>query len=254
MAPFLYPESIFRGFRRGMGNQFETTRWSVVIAAGKTDTPASRGALTSLCQTYWPPLYAYARRRGYSVEDAEDMTQEFVARLIERGDLRNVAPEKGRFRSFLLAAFNHFLSDEWDKVRAEKRGGGARPIAIDTSLAESHLADDSAAALSPERAFERKWALTLLDNALSHLEDTYGNEGKSTLFGKLRFLITVDGNKVAYAKLARDLGMSDDAVKMAAHRLRKRYRDAVRAVVADTVSEQVSIEAELQDLFRALSR
>jgi RNA polymerase sigma factor (sigma-70 family) len=231
---------------------FVTTHWSVVLTAGRSDTTRARTALENLCQTYWHPLYAYVRRRGYSPEDAQDLTQEFFARLLERNAVATVAPDRGRFRSFLLASMNHFLADEWDKARAQKRGGG-RVISLDLRTAETRLDGPSARELTPEQAFERRWTITLLEQVYRKLEVAYGQEGKGKVFEVLRPALAGASRDAPYAELARRLGTSEGAVKVAVHRLRRRYRALLRDTIADTVSGPDEVEDELRYLFRTLT-
>lgn len=231
---------------------FVTTHWSVVLAAARTDTTRARGALENLCQTYWHPLYAYVRRRGYSSEDAQDLTQEFFARLLEHNAVASVAPEKGRFRSFLLASLNHFLSDEWDKSRAQKRGGG-KVIPLDLQSAEVRLGEIPVENFTPEKAFEHRWAITLLEEVYRRLGEEYRAQDKAALFETLRVTLAGKSDAAPYAELARQLGMSEGAVKVAVHRLRQRYRALLRETIADTVSGPDEIEDELRYLFRTLA-
>jgi RNA polymerase sigma factor (sigma-70 family) len=231
---------------------FVTTHWSVVLTAGRSDTPRAQAALERLCQTYWYPLYAYVRRCGRSVEDAQDLTQEFFARLLEHNRVGTARPEKGRFRSFLLAGMNRFLSDEWDKARAQKRGGG-KVTFLNLEDAETKLGKLAAETLSPEKAFERRWAITLLEQVYERLEEDYRREGKVKWFEVLRVCLARGGGAAPYAELARKLGMSDGAVKVAVHRLRHRYRQVLRETIADTVSSPEEVEDELRYLHRALA-
>jgi len=180
---------------------FVTTHWSVVLTAARSDTTRAHDALARLCQTYWHPLYAYVRRRGYSPEDAQDLTQEFFARLLERNAIATVSPEKGRFRSFLLASLNHFLSDEWDKARAQKRGAG-KIISLDTECAETWLSQQPVEQLTPEKAFELRWAITLLEQVYRRLEEEHRQQGKAELFDTLRTTLAGPGNSAPYAELA----------------------------------------------------
>lgn len=231
---------------------FVTTHWSVVLAAARSDTTRAQAALENLCQTYWHPLYAYVRRRGYSPEDAQDLTQEFFARLLERNAVTSVTPEKGRFRSFLLASMNHFLADEWDKAHAQKRGGG-KVISLDLQSAETRLGEIPAEKFTPEKAFEHRWAITLLEQVYQRLEEEYHTEGKGKLFGTLRTTLAGASDAAPYAELARELKMSEGAVKVAVHRLRQRYRALLRDTIADTVSSPDEVEDELRYLFRTLA-
>ncbi|HTY88399.1 MAG TPA: sigma-70 family RNA polymerase sigma factor [Candidatus Acidoferrum sp.] len=231
---------------------FVTTRWSVVLTAGRSQTTHAQAALEQLCQTYWHPLYAYVRRRGYPPADAEDLTQAFFARLLERNAVAGVAPERGRFRSFLLASLNHFLSDEWDKARAQKRGGG-KVISLDLQSAETQLAGISAEQFTPEKAFEHRWAITLLEQVYQSLGAEYRAQGKDKLFDALRVTLAGNSQAAPYAELARQLGLTEGAVKVAVHRLRQRYRALLRDTIADTVSGPEEVEDELRYLFRTLA-
>jgi RNA polymerase sigma factor (sigma-70 family) len=231
---------------------FVTTHWSVVLTAGRADTPSARQALETLCQTYWPPLYAYVRRRGYSPEDAQDLTQEFFAHLLQRNRVAAVHPDKGRFRSFLLASMNHFLSDEWDKARAKKRGLG-RVLSVDLQLAESRLAGSSTGDVTPEKAFDRRWAITLLEEVYKRLEDEYRQQEKAPLFDGLRGSLAGQGASASYVEIGRDLGMTEGAVKVAVHRLRHRYRELLRETIAETVAGSDEVEDELRYLQQILA-
>ena len=231
---------------------FVTTRWSVVLTAGRSDTAHAHAALEKLCRAYWFPLYAYVRRRGYSPADAEDLTQEFFARLLERNAVASVAPEKGRFRSFLLACMNHFLAEEWHKARAQKRGGG-KVIPLDLQSAETQLGEIPVENFTPEKAFEHRWAITLLEQVYQRLGTEYRAEGKAMLFDALRTTLAGASNAAPYAELARQLDMSEGAVKVAVHRLRQRYRALLRDTIADTVSGPDEVEDELCYLFRTLA-
>lgn len=224
----------------------------MVLTAGRSDTTRAHAALARLCQTYWPPLYAYVRRRGYASHDAEDLTQAFFARLLERQDLATVDPDRGRFRSYLLGAMNHFLSDEWDKARAQKRGGG-KVIHLDTAVAESVYARDYADSLTPEKLFERRWAITVLEEVQQRLRQEYEREGKAAQFEALRFSLMGERSAVPYAQLAASLNMTESAVKVSVHRLRLRYRRLLRELIAETVSTPDEIEEELSHLLRTLS-
>ena len=231
---------------------FVTTHWSVVLTAARRDTTRARAALEYLCQSYWHPLYAYLRRRGYSPEDAQDLTQEFFARLLERNAVATVAPEKGRFRSFLLASMNHFLADEWDKARAQKRGGG-KVISLDLQSAETRLGEAPAENFTPEKAFEHRWAITLLEQVYQRLGEEYREQDKAALFDTLRVTLAGKSQAAPYAELARQLKMNEGAVKVAVHRLRQRYRTLLRETIAGTVSGPDEVEDELRYLFRTLA-
>lgn len=230
---------------------FETTLWSVVARAQQNDAE-SGPALERLCRAYWYPLYAYVRRSGFSPHDAQDLTQEFFARLLARDALRNVSPEKGRFRSFLLASLKHFLSDEWDRARALKRGGGATPMSLDGMDPEARYQYEPAQEPSAEKIYERRWAMTLIGKALARLELEYGNAGRKGLFDALQSCLQSERDGGSLREIGERLGMTEGAVKVAAHRLRRRYRVLLRAEIAQTVCTEAEIEAELQDLFAAL--
>lgn len=231
---------------------FVTTHWSVVLAAGHSDTPRARDALASLCRSYWHPLYAYIRRRGHSPEDAEDLTQGFFAHLLEHNAVGKVNPEKGRFRSFLLASLNHFLADEWDKAQAQKRGAG-KVLSLDTQGAEAWLRQPASGTITPERAFELRWAITLLEQVYGRLEAEHREQGKAEWFDTLRSTLAGPGNAAPYAHLAGRLGVSEGAVKVAVHRLRQRYRTLLRETIAETVSDPGEVEEELRYLMRVLA-
>ncbi len=234
------------------GSVFVTTQWSAVLAAGRKDTTRARAALEQLCRNYWPPLYAYVRRRGFSPEDAQDLTQEFFARLLERNAVATVSPDKGRFRSFLLACMNHFLSDEWDKARAAKRGRD-KVVPLDADTAETWLSQAAAENFTPERAFELRWAITLLEQVYGRLADEHRQQGKAEQFETLRTSLAGPGSAAPYAELARKLDMSDGAVKVAVHRLRQRYRALLRETIAETVATPEEVEEELRYLMRVLA-
>jgi RNA polymerase sigma factor (sigma-70 family) len=231
---------------------FVTTHWSVVLTAGRSDTTRAQDALAKLCQIYWHPLYAYVRRRGRSPEDAQDLTQEFFARLIERNAIATVSPEKGRFRSFLLASMNHFLADEWDKSRAQKRGA-RKVISLDTQSAETWLRQQPSEGLTPEEAFELHWAITLLEQVYQRLEEEHRQQGKTEWFDVLRTALAGPGNSAPYAKLGVRLRMNEGAVKVAVHRLRQRYRALLRETIAETVASESEVEEELRYLLRVVA-
>ncbi len=233
---------------------FVTTHWSVVVAAGRNDTARARDALARLCQTYWHPLYAYVRRLGHSPPDAQDLTQEFFARLLEKNYLADADESRGRFRSFLLASLKHFLANEWHKARAQKRGGGQIPIPIDFGNAETSIGFEPADTTTAEKIYERRWALTLLDQVLRRLREEYVRDGKAKNFEQLKSTLTEASRSVAYAEIARRLDTTEGAVKVAVHRLRQRYREVLRAEIAETVASPGEVEDELRSLFAALSR
>lgn len=234
--------------------QFATTHWSMVLAAGRNDTVRSQAALERLCSIYWYPLYAFVRRQGFGAADAQDLTQSFFARLIEKQDLAGVDRAKGKFRSFLLAAMKNFLANEWDKIKAQKRGGGRQNFtSLDARSAETRYAIEPADPMTADKLYERQWALTLLDEVLKHVREDYEAEGKADLFEALKPTLTGEKTAAPYSEIGAKLGISEGAVKVAVHRLRHRYRDALRAEIAATVADPKEVDGELRDLFAALS-
>jgi len=231
---------------------FVTTRWSVVLTAGHSDAPHTRVALEKLCQTYWYPLYAYVRRRGRSPEDAQDLTQEFFARLLQGHWIERADRQKGKFRSFLLSTMNHFLADEWDKVRAQKRGGGAVHIPLQFDAAETRYGLDPADPATPDQTYERRWACALLEEVLRRLGDEFEQEGKAKVFAALNPCLIGDRSCQPYAELAANLGVSEGTVKSAVHRLRQRYRQLLKEEIAHTVADPGEVDDELRHLFAAL--
>jgi RNA polymerase sigma-70 factor (ECF subfamily) len=225
---------------------FATTHWSVVLAAAERETPAAAAALEILCRTYWFPLYAYVRRRGYSPEDGQDLTQEFLLRLLSTHALGSVHPVKGRFRSFLLASLNHFLANEWDKACAVKRGGGQPLLSLDA--AETRYRAEPSQSMSADRIFERQWALTLLAQVTAHLRDDYHAAGKGVLFDALHIYLSGDKGLPPYRETADKLGLSLDALKKAVERLRQRYGELLRQEIAHTVSETGEVDEEIRYL------
>jgi len=233
--------------------RFATTRWSVVVAAGRTPSPDTRQALTALCEAYWYPLYAFVRRKGHSVDDAQDLTQAFFGELLEKDRLRAADKERGRFRGFLLAALENFLANQWRRAGAAKRGGGQPVISLDLERGESQYRLEPAHELTPEKLYERRWALTMLENALTQLRDEYARREKLDVFDRLRDCLGGDARSVPYAQLATELEMTEPAIKVAVHRLRKRYREILRAEIAETVSSPEEIDDELRALFLAVA-
>jgi RNA polymerase sigma-70 factor (ECF subfamily) len=225
----------------------------VVLAASHNDDRMTEAALARLCKTYWYPLYAYVRRRGYSVEDAQDLTQEFFARILGRHWLADADQSKGRFRTFLLTAMERFLANEWDKARALKRGGGQPSIPLQLDTAETRYGIEPADQHTPEQAFEYRWALTLLDEVVRQLGTEFQRRGQAELFNVLKPCLVGDGSEQPYAQLASTLGMEEGAIKVAVHRLRKRYRELLRAEIANTVAPG-EVEAEMRHLFQVLAR
>jgi RNA polymerase sigma factor (sigma-70 family) len=232
---------------------FAVTRWSVVLAAGSSDSTHARDALETLCRAYWHPIYAFIRRQGHSPHDAQDLTQEFFARLLQKNYLGGVDRAKGRFRSFLLVCLKHFLANEWDKAGAQKRG--AHPVLISTNVqsAESAYGQEPAESATADKIFERRWALTLLEQVLARLRAEYTRDGKARTFEELRSTLTGERRAVPYAEIAPRLKISEGAVKVAVHRLRQRYRELLREEIAHTVSGPEQVEEEIRALFAALS-
>jgi DNA-directed RNA polymerase specialized sigma24 family protein len=231
--------------------RFATTRWSLVLAAGRRGTPEADHALAALCESSWYPLYAEARRRGLAAEDAGDRVQGFFARLLEGDGLAVADRTRGRFRSFLLAAFGHYLANEWDREHARKRGGARRIASLDSDACESRLRREPAHEATPERIFDRRWALALIERALGRLESEYALAGKAAVFAALKPALGGDRG-IPYADLARTLGISEGAVKVAMHRLRARCGRAIRDEVAQTVGSPEEVDDELRLLFAAL--
>jgi RNA polymerase sigma-70 factor (ECF subfamily) len=235
------------------GDIFATTHWTVVLAAGRRHTPSADTALEELCRTYWFPLYAYVRRRGHAKADAEDLTQAFFARLLEKNFLESVGSAKGKFRAFLLAVLKHFLANEWDKARAQKRGGGEIPLSLDWQTADTKFQVAATNAPSPDQAFDREWALALLAKVIERLEKECAADGKAALFAQLKMFLTAGGGDSAQADVAKSLGMEEGAVRVAIHRLRKRYRALLRDEIAQTLADESQVDAELQALFGAFA-
>ena len=232
---------------------FVTTRWTVVLAAGGTDTTQARQALEHLCRTYWYPLYAYVRRRGHSAHDAQDLTQAFFARLLAQESLANADPDRGRFRSFLLTAMNHFLTSEWKRGLAQKRGGGCQVLSLELAAAEKRYDLEPAIHSSPDKLFEKQWALTLLEEVINRLELEFQTDGKANWFTALKPALLGVRESQPYAALATQLSMNESAVKVAVHRLRKRYRELIRDEISSTLDSSEEIEAEMRHLLRVLA-
>ena len=220
--------------------------------AGQEASLQSAEALERLCRTYWFPLYAYVRRRGYDAEEAKDLTQEFFLRLLQKHYLAHADRSKGRFRSFLLTALNHFLANDWRRAQAAKRGGGQPLISLDDPAAETRYALEPLSDLTPEKIYERRWALTLLDRALGRLAAEYEAAGRSPQFERLRGFLATESGETRYAAVAAELGMTADAVGVAVHRLRYRYRELVREEIAHTVASPAEVEDEIRWLFTAV--
>ncbi|MGA9450093.1 MAG: RNA polymerase sigma factor [Verrucomicrobiia bacterium] len=234
------------------GDIFATTHWTVVLAAGRRSTPQSNGALEELCRTYWFPLYAYVRRRGHTKEDAEDLTQAFFARFLAKNYLEGLSAERGRFRAFLLAALKHFLANEWDRSQRLKRGGGETPLSLDWQTADTKF-QVAVNEPSPDKAFDREWALVLLAKVIERLQKECESDAKATLFEQLKIFLTAGKDGTAQAEVAKALGMEEGAVRVAIHRLRKRYRHLLRDEIAQTLADHADVDEEMRALFGAFA-
>lgn len=235
------------------GVDFATTRWSIVIAAGEQQSGDRQAALSNLCQTYWMPLYAYARRRVSDSHQAQDLTQAFFERLLEKNYVGDADPERGRFRAFLITAFKHFLSKEKHRARALRRGGGQSILSLDFESADGRVSHQASQDLTPEQIFERQWAITLLDRVLVCLEREQERTGKGSQFQLLKNSIVRQTDGASYADVARELGVTSSAARMAASRLRNRYRELLRVEIAQTVGAKEDIDDEIQHLFAIFS-
>ena len=233
-------------------SQFPTTRWTLVVAAGDPQRKEARSALASLCENYWYPLYAYLRRHGYPADQAQDLTQGFFIRILEGRYLDRADPEKGRFRSFLLSSLKFFVADEEDRDRAQKRGGGAL-VPLEFSSGEERYRREPAHDETPERIFERRWALSVLDRVVEKLRNEFVQHGRPDHFERLKVFL-LGQSDAPYAALAREMSTSEGALKVAIHRLRKRYRELFRQEIADTVADPGEVESELRYLAIVLTR
>lgn len=222
------------------------------MAASREPTAGARAALSQLCELYWPPLYGYARRHGYTIEEAQDLTQAFFARFLEKGDVQAADPRRGKFRSFLLSAFKHFLSNERDREHAKKRGGGQVMLALEFETAEARYAAEPADNLTPEALFERQWALGVIDRVLATLRADFAKAGRENMFERLKGCL-IGEKEGAYANVARALGTTEGAVKVTVHRLRRRFRDVLRAEIMVTVSDDSEVDDEIRYLLTVLS-
>jgi RNA polymerase sigma factor (sigma-70 family) len=231
---------------------FLTTRWTEVFQAAQSSSPVGAAALENLCRKYWYPLYAYVRREGVPPHDAQDLTQAFFARFLERNYLAQVDPARGKFRSFLLASLKHFLANEWDRLRAQKRGGKAQIISLDEQTAEARYLLEPRDETTAEKIFERRWALTILEEVLVRLEAECAAAGKADQFRHLKDHMMA-GSTTPQAELAAQLNMSPSAVKVAIHRLRKRYRALLREEIAQTVASPADVDGELRHLFSVIA-
>jgi DNA-directed RNA polymerase specialized sigma24 family protein len=231
---------------------FPNTRWSVVLAARQRESPESAAALEAICRAYWYPLYAFVRRSGQAPADAQDLTQEFFRRLLEKHWLDAADRAKGKLRTFLVVALKKFISNEWHRASAQRRGGGQAHVPIDTVFAESRYAADHHA-LAPDAAFDRQWALTLLEVAINRLREEFAAAGKAADFEILKHCLPVGSGPADYAAIAGKLGVNEGAARVAAHRVRKRFRQIYREEISRTLADDADLEAELRHLAGALT-
>jgi len=233
------------------GDVFHTTRWTLVLAAGRPGGVVAEEAFGELCAAYWFPLYAYVRRRGHGKEDAEDLTQAFFARLLQSRDFERLDAEKGRFRAYLLASLKHFLANDHHRAMAGKRGGGAVHFPLDWEDADSRFQIADTSRPSPDVAFDREWALALLERVVPRLRDEFVAEGKGERFERLKEFLTLGKGEASYAEPAEELGVSESALRVAVHRMRKRYRELLREEVAQTLADPKMVAEELGVLLGA---
>jgi RNA polymerase sigma factor (sigma-70 family) len=234
--------------------RFATTRWTLVLTARDASSPDARQALETLCAQYWYPLYAFLRRQGYDADKAQDLTQGFFARLLEKRYLDDVQPERGRFRTFLLTSLKHFVLNEHDREQAVKRGRGVRVVPLEIETAEGLYALEPRDDMTPERLFERRWALTVLDQTLTKVRGEYATAGKDALFDRLRPYLVREDDTQPYTTLGPELGMTEGAVRVAVHRLRRRFAALLRTEIANTVSNDQEVEAEIEYLAAVVRR
>ena len=239
---------------RDIAVEFYTTHWSVVLLAGQTTSPESSAALEKLCRAYWTPVYFFARRKGYGDADAKDLTQQFFTRLLARNDFAGLDASKGKFRTFLLAAFMHFLANEFDRASALKRGGGQIALPLD-DLSDEQLAQFSSAEnFPPAQLFDKNWALAVLAQSLANLKAEMARAGKSPHFDALKVFLTADGVAADYAGVAQKLGVATNSVPVLVHRLRQRFRELVRVELAQTVATPSDLDEEMRHLFAVLNQ
>ena len=231
---------------------FLTTRWSVVLKAQDKSSPNSAAALEALCRAYWYPLYAYVRGTGRSPQDAQDLTQEFFARLLARDWLRVVQPQKGRFRTFLLVSMKRFLTNEWHREMTQKRGGGTVILPLDVAEAQHRFACEPP--LAPDELFEHRWAMTLLNEALDRLQREFAETGREKEFASLKECLVAERGAIPYGRIASALGTTEGAARVAVHRMRKQFRQLFRETIAETVETDADVEAEMRHLAAVLSR
>lgn len=230
-----------------------TTQWSLVKAAGDENSPARQDALAKLCTAYWQPLYAYIRRRGHNEHDAADLTQEFFTRLVSRNDLGTVHPTHGRFRAFLLAAVNHLLANEWRNAKALKRGAGRAPISLEVATAESHMGTSVSADSTPERLFDRRWAETVMERAGRRLHEEFTHDGREQVFRAINQFLSKPVEAGDYESIVPQLHMTKPAIAKSVERMRRRYRELVRAEIAQTVTSSAELDEEMRYLLEVLT-
>ena len=249
-----HPTSDTQADSGGAGrSSFETTHWSVVLAAGEEQSsPQAQGALETLCRMYWYPLYAFVRRQGHTEADAQDLVQGFFARILARRDLQAVRRERGRFRSYLLAALKNFMVNEWKHAAAQKRGGGQSPIPLDDLIREHAAHAMASEQQSPDELFDQQWAIALLERVLDQLRAEETAEGRARQFALLRAYLISDGDARPQSEIATELGLSEGAVKQAVFRLRQKYQKLLRAEIANTVATSGDVDQELRHLIAAL--
>ena len=242
------------GLPRARSGDFTTTHWSVVLAAGQQDSPQAAVALERLCATYWYPLYVYVRRRGHSPEDAQDLTQEFFAHFLQKGYFHLADRTRGRFRTFLVHALEHFLINEWKRGQRIRRGGGRVCFSLDAAEAETRYLGEAAGNMTPERFYDQRWATTLLDQVMTGLRQEYAEAGRTAVFEVLAGFLWGKDESVSYAQIGERWGMTEGALRAAMHRLRRRYRERLRAEVAQTVAPPDTVEDELRYLLTVVSQ
>jgi len=233
--------------------EFASTRWSIVLTAGERHSPDSEEALADLCRSYWYPLYAYVRRRVRDPHEAQDLVQEFFSRLLERNTVAVADPQRGRFRAFLLTSLRNFLAGQWDQAKAQKRGGGRTTLSLDFAGAASRELLEPADRLTPERLYDQQWARMLLQRVLTGLRETFARAGKQKQFDELKVFLAGRHAQASYAAAAVRLGISQGAAMVAAHRLRRRYRELLRAEIAQTVADPGEVEDEIRSLFASFA-
>jgi RNA polymerase sigma-70 factor (ECF subfamily) len=232
---------------------FQTTQWSLILTAGSDDSGAARAALSKLCEIYWYPLYAYVRRHGTNPDDARDLTQGFLISLLERRDIENVRQERGRFRAFLLASLQHFLANDAARRQTQKRGGGVILLPLEFENAEGRYSFEPASPMNPQTLYERRWALTVIDRVLAHLRLEWEANHQVAEFDELKACLLGDAPAGGYAAVAERLNSTEGAVRVAVHRLRRRFRKKLQQEIGETVSDSADVDDEIRYLLRALN-